>query len=204
MSLSVKGWKTWAVALIAIFSLGAGVASAQTPPGVIFACKENKTGILSAVPNQLIATTTCPSGTTRLSWNSAVVSQVVELTSEATAINDIVDLAPSGPSPGDVYVFSDRLYAKNAPTQQIGTADGHCTLIDPSVARFTCTIISSLPDGKITTEGTLSLVPGSTSTGAVTGGTGAYRMVGGDGTLLLATGQPGDRHQITLNLLVLP
>jgi hypothetical protein len=84
-----------------------------------------------------------------------------------------------------------------------GIADGHCTLIDPSVARFTCTIISKLSAGTITTEATLILAPNTTSTGAVTGGTGAYRMVGGEGTLLLRTGQPSDRHEITLTLLVL-
>jgi uncharacterized membrane protein len=136
------------VALVAVVSLGVGVASAQTEPGVILACKENRTGILSAVPNQLIATATCPAGTSRLNWNSARVKQVLELTSEATAINDIIDLPPTGFSPGDLYVFSERLYAKDAPTQQIGIADGHCTLIDPSSARFNCTIISSLAAGK--------------------------------------------------------
>jgi hypothetical protein len=92
----------------------------------------NRTGVLSVVPNQLIPTTTSPSRTTRVTWNSAVVKKVVDFTSEATAINDIVDLRPTGWSPGDVYVFSDKLYAKNAPTQQIGVADGHCTLIDAS------------------------------------------------------------------------
>jgi hypothetical protein len=46
---------------------------------------------------------------------SSPVTQVINLLSRATAINDFVDIRPSGPSPGDLYAFSDRLFAMSDP-----------------------------------------------------------------------------------------
>ena len=206
MSRVLQRWLPWGTVVLLLVILGSGVVSAQTASGVINACKENRTGVLSAVPNKLITTTTCPVGTTPLSWNSRVVTQALDLISEATTINNFIDIGAQGPSPGDTYAFSDTLYPAYAPAQPIGRADGHCTLIDPSVARFACTITSSLPAGNITTEGTLIFVPGSTNVGAVTGGTGTYRSAQGEARLVLGSvvGQPGARHQVTFSLLLMP
>jgi len=126
----------------------------------------------------------------------------IDVLTTATAINNFVDIGPAGPSPGDLYVFSEDVSFASDPTTKIGRADGRCTLIDPSTARFGCTIITSLPKGDITTEGTLINVPGSTSTGAVTGGTSAYRNARGEGTLVL--GGPQGPHQVTFQLIVIP
>jgi hypothetical protein len=113
-----------------------------------------------------------------------------------------VDIGPAGFSPGDLYVFSEDVFFSSDPTTKIGQADGRCTLIDPAKARFGCTIITTLPKGDITTEGTLINIPGSTSTGAVTGGTNLYRNARGEGTLVL--GGPQGPHQVTFQLIVIP
>ena len=61
---------------------------------------------------------------------------VLNLISRATAINHVVDTGPSGFSPGDLYVFSDRLFLASAPNAQVGTVDGRCVLIYPAAFRF--------------------------------------------------------------------
>lgn len=126
----------------------------------------------------------------------------IDILTKATAINNFVDIGPAGPSTGDLYVFSEDVFFARDPVTKIGRADGRCTLIDPSTARFGCTIITSLPKGDITTEGTLINVPGSTSTGAVTGGTKDYRNARGEGVLLL--GPPEGPHQVTFRLITSP
>jgi hypothetical protein len=126
----------------------------------------------------------------------------IDILTKATAINNFVDIGPAGPSTGDLYVFSEDVFFASDPATKIGRADGRCTLIDPSSARFGCTIITSLPKGDITTEGTLINVPGSTSTGAVTGGTTDFRNARGEGVLHL--GPPEGPHQVTFQLIVSP
>jgi hypothetical protein len=132
--------------------------------------------------------------------------QVVELISEATTINHFVDMGGVGPTPGDTYTFSDKLFFASNPDEQVGRADGNCTLIAPSARRFTCTVMSSLPEGDITVEHLMVFVPGAVSVGAVTGGTGAYRNARGEFTLTLGPvfGAPGARHQITASLILVP
>jgi hypothetical protein len=126
----------------------------------------------------------------------------IDIITKATAINNFVDIGPAGPSSGDLYVFSEDVSFASDPATKIGRADGRCTLIDPTSARFGCTIITSLPKGDITTEGTLINVPGSTSTGAVTGGTKDFRNARGEGVLHL--GPPEGPHQVTFQLIVNP
>lgn len=126
----------------------------------------------------------------------------IDIITKATAINNFVDIGPAGPSPGDLYVFSEYVFFASDPATKIGRADGRCTLIDPSSARFGCTIITSLPKGDITTEGTLINIPGSKSTGAVTGGTKDFRNARGEGVLHL--GPPEGPHQVTFQLIVSP
>jgi hypothetical protein len=126
----------------------------------------------------------------------------IDIITKATAINNVVDIGPAGASTGDLYVFSEDVFFASDPATKIGQADGRCTLIDPSTARFGCTIITSLPKGDITTEGTLINVPGWTSTGAVTGGTKDFRNARGEGVLHL--GPPEGPHQVTFQLIVSP
>jgi len=133
---------------------------------------------------------------------TAANPQRIDLITKATAINNFVDIGPAGPSPGDLYVFSDDVFFASDPATKVGRADGRCTLIDPSAARFGCTIITSLPKGDLTSEGTLINVPGTTSTGAVTGGTADYRNARGEGVLDL--GPPEGPHHVTFRLILVP
>jgi hypothetical protein len=139
------------------------------------------------------------------SSSNAANRQLIELISEATTINHFVDVGEAGPSPGDSYAFSDRLFSPDS-AQQVGRADGHCTLIAPSARRFTCTITSSLEEGDITTEWILVFIPGAVNVGAVTGGTGAYANARGEVTLKLGpvVGMPGARHHINGSLILIP
>jgi hypothetical protein len=93
--------------------------------------------------------------------DNAAQPRIMKWISRATAINNIVDIGPTGLSPGDMYVFSDQLFSASAPYPQIGTVDGRCVLIDPSAFRFDCSFTSKVQDGDILAAGTLTLVEGS-------------------------------------------
>jgi hypothetical protein len=126
----------------------------------------------------------------------------IDIITKATAINDFVDVGDPGPDPGDIYVFVDDVFRVNDPNTKVGEALGRCTLIHPATARFGCSINTSLPDGSIMTDGTLILVEGTTSTGAITGGTGRYRNARGDSVLDLGPLQ--GPHTATFRLINKP
>jgi hypothetical protein len=127
----------------------------------------------------------------------------LDIITKATAINNYVDVGPAGASPGDLYVFTDDVFYASDPSTKIGTADGRCVMVDPAKTRFGCTIITSLDKGgDIITDGKTILVPGTTSTGAVTGGTGDFRNARGEAALNL--GPPDGPHQATFKLIVYP
>ena len=133
---------------------------------------------------------------------------VINLLSRATAINDFVDTGSAGPSPGDLYVFTDRLFLASAPDVQVGTTDGRCALIDPVTFKADCSFTNvltgagGLDAGDVLGAGSLSLVPGTTSTVAIVGGTGPYRVARGDATVDL--GPPEGPHKLTVNLVLNP
>jgi hypothetical protein len=95
-----------------------------------------------------------------------------------------VFLAGGDPShTGDREVFRDTLvWAKDH--RPAGKAEGHCTVIEASTATTTCTIVTTLQQGTLTTEGVGVFLPGATSTAAITGGTGAYEGANGHATFL--------------------
>ena len=133
---------------------------------------------------------------------------VIHLISRATAINNFVDTGPPGFSPGDIYVFSDRLFLASTPDTQLGTIDGRCVLIDPAAFRFDCSNTAHIPQGEpldagdIMSSGTLTLAEGTTSTIAIVGGTGPYRTARGDVTIQL--GPFEGPHESTVNLILNP
>lgn len=145
-----------------------------------------------------IASVSIASGTPSNSSNP----RVLELLTRATAINDFVDIGTAGFSPGDPYVFVERVFFASEPDIQIGRADGRCVLIDPAAFRFDCSITTSLPEGDIMSDGTLTLVEGATSVGAITGGTGTYQKARGEGTVRLG-GFEGP-HEATYFLILNP
>jgi hypothetical protein len=133
---------------------------------------------------------------------------VVHLLSRATAIDNFVDTGPAGPSPGDLYVWTDRELLADASEDQLGTADGRCVLIDPAALKFDCSSTNHivegqpLPAGDIMIAGTLTLVEGSTSTFAIIGGTGPYRTARGD--VIVKLGPFQGPHDVTVNLILNP
>jgi hypothetical protein len=132
---------------------------------------------------------------------------VIHVIAETTEINYYLYLAGGPPRrSGDTYIYSHRLYFPEAPTVPIGHADGHCTLIDPFQQTYSCTTISSLPDGDIMTAGLLVFIPGATSPGAVLGGTGEYKTARGDTELVLGPkiGSVGARHEASFSLILKP
>jgi hypothetical protein len=126
----------------------------------------------------------------------------IDIIGRATAINDFVDVGPAGPSPGDIYVFVDDVFLASAPNQRVGQALGRCAVIDPASVRLGCSITTSLRGGDIVTDGTLNNVPGGTSTGAITGGTGRFRNARGESVLDL--GPPQGPHRATFRLILQP
>jgi hypothetical protein len=101
---------------------------------------------------------------------------------------------------GDREVFRDTLvWAKDH--SPAGKAEGHCTVIEASTATTTCTIVTTLQRGTLTTEGVGVFVPGATSTAAVTGGTGAYEGAKGHATFLF---NPTGESPVTFVLSWLP
>jgi hypothetical protein len=128
--------------------------------------------------------------------------RVLNVISRATAINNFVDTGPSGVSPGDLYVFTERLFLATAPSEQIGIADGRCVLVDPAAFRFDCSTTSKFPEGDIMTAGTFTLIEGTTSVGAIIGGTDAYREARGEASLTL--GPFEGPHEVTYRLVLTP
>ena len=133
---------------------------------------------------------------------------ILNFVSRATSINNFVDTGPAGLSPGDLYVFSDRLFLTSAANDQVGTDDGRCVLIDPATLKFDCSVTNTILEaeplvaGQIMGAGQLTLVPGTTSTFAVVGGTGAYRNARGDASVDL--GPPEGPHELTVNVILNP
>jgi hypothetical protein len=111
-------------------------------------------------------------------------------------------------SPGDLYVFSDRLFLAGAPNNQVGTDSGRCVLIDAAAFNFDCSITAHIPEGAlldagdIMSAGSLTLVEGTTSTLALVGGTGPYATARGDVSVNL--GPFEGPHEVTVNLILNP
>jgi hypothetical protein len=125
--------------------------------------------------------------------------QGLNFVDKGATIVRFVDVGDPGPSPGDIYVFSDNLFDSQDSSNQVGQSDGRCNLIDPATGHFECTTVSTFADGTITTDGILVNKQGTKSVASVTGGTGAYRGVSGEGSVVL--GPPGGPHQVQFILL---
>jgi hypothetical protein len=89
-----------------------------------------------------------------------------------------------------------------APSEQIGIADGRCVLVDPAAFRADCSTTSKFPEGDIVTAGTFTLIEGTTSFGAIIGGTDAYRQTRGETSLTL--GPFKGPHEVTYELVLTP
>jgi hypothetical protein len=97
---------------------------------------------------------------------------------------------------GDEIVFHDQLFAMG---KHVGDEVGSCVIdaITPELLAD-CSLVIRLPGGNITAQ--FPNVPGPTPKDlALTGGTGTYRNVGGEGTLV----EPavGNRGSLTLHVM---
>jgi hypothetical protein len=97
---------------------------------------------------------------------------------------------------GDEIVFHDQLFAKG---RQVGDQLGSCVIVDVTPELLAnCTLVIRLPGGTIT--GQFASVPGPAPKAlALTGGTGTYRNVGGEGTLVEFG--VGNKGSLTLHVL---
>ncbi len=115
----------------------------------------------------------------------------------------IVDVAPKSHSkrepmmsPGDQLVFSQKV--RDPSGKPIGTLYGDCSAITHAPltrARFICNSVYAFSDGTMTATG-LGGVGAPTSTGAITGGTGAYANA--HGTFSSETTKTGNDTIVTL------
>jgi allene oxide cyclase-like protein len=98
---------------------------------------------------------------------------------------------------GDEITFHDQLFSKG---KQVGDEVGSCVIVavPPDEVLANCSMVIRLPGGNIT--GQFPAIPGPTPKDlALTGGTGSYRDVGGDGRLVeFATPNQGS---LTLHVL---
>jgi hypothetical protein len=96
---------------------------------------------------------------------------------------------------GDELIFHDQLFSSG---QHVGDEAGSCVIVDVSQALSNCTEVIRLPHGTITAQ-ELNAPPPHKQI-AITGGTGIYSSVGGDGTLV----EFGPVHgKLTLHVLSL-
>lgn len=101
--------------------------------------------------------------------------------------SEFLDLGTPGPSLGDQFVFSERLFRDG---REVGVSGGVCTItqvIPPyDVQPFHCVATLSLRRGQITLQGLIELQgeddPGP-FTVAITGGTGAFFGAGGEAVI---------------------
>ncbi len=92
-----------------------------------------------------------------------------------------LDLGTSGFSQGDEFIFDDLVFTPDGSTQ-VGYDGGSCVIFDVAKPEENCTVTFSLPGGDIMTQFLNSPPPAKTF--AVTGGTGNYRNVRGQGELV--------------------
>jgi hypothetical protein len=92
-----------------------------------------------------------------------------------------LDLGAPGPSQGDEFIFHDLVFTPDGRTQ-VGYDGGSCVIFDVAKPEENCTLTFSLPGGDIMTQFLNSPPPAKTF--AVTGETGSYRNVRGQGELV--------------------
>ena len=104
-----------------------------------------------------------------------------------------VDVGEPGPSAGDAIVFHDTLFQHG---KQVGDEVGSCVVVDPA-GLSNCTAIVRL--GEDTISFAFANEPPPRKVLAVTGGSGAYRTVRGDG-VLLENGDAANTGTLSLRL----
>jgi hypothetical protein len=106
----------------------------------------------------------------------------------------LLDLGAKGLSMGDEIVAHDLLFDSTG--KQVGHDGVACTVTDPDAVEAACTATYSLPGGTITTQ--FLNAPPPIKRFAITGGSGSYRNVRGQGLL---TEHPDQTGTLTFGLI---
>lgn len=121
----------------------------------------------------------------------------ITLVGRQTSFN-LVDNPPKGePSGGDLFTFTENLFDRSG--KRVGRDQIYCVDINPT-GDIECTGRAFLPGGQIAVSFALDFNTG-ISSGAITGGTGAYRTAGG--TVEAAARPDGMTTDITLEVVTL-
>ena len=104
-----------------------------------------------------------------------------------------LDLGAPGDSAGDQFLFAGDTFQRKGGTQ-VGRAAGTCTTMSTGTAgEVLCVVSFSLPAGQLTTQGLFvaaDLFGGKVVSFAITGGTGRYRHVRGEGSVQIPQDVP--------------
>jgi allene oxide cyclase len=119
-----------------------------------------------------------------VSVSSAQGKNKIHVIEHATT-DTVVDTGAAGDSTGDLLTFHNDVYDATD-TAKVGTDQGECIRIDPAAGSWECRWVTILDRGSITVEG--PFYDTSSSTLAVTGGTGAYRDARGQMKLVARSG----------------
>jgi len=87
-----------------------------------------------------------------------------------------------GPALGDELTFHDQLFSRG---QHVGDEVGSCVIVSipPNPVLANCSLVARLPGGNIAAQFPSTAGPTPKDL-ALTGGTGTYHNIGGDGTLV--------------------
>jgi hypothetical protein len=105
---------------------------------------------------------------------------------------NLIDVGKPNLSDGDEIVFHDQLFSHG---RKVGDELGSCVIVDEVAVLGNCTMVIRLAQGDISAQFANSPPPRKSL--ALTGGTGAYRTVDGEGTLVEAGNGTGT---LTLHL----
>lgn len=126
-------------------------------------------------------------GVMSLATASATQDRDITLTLRTTTIQETsLDHEPHGFSQGDEFIFADQLFMGG---KAIGLDGGSCTVVHAAgptpgpESHLQCVVTFDLPKGQITAQGMFAMEPLRRAPFAITGGTGAYRDAGGQGTV---------------------
>ena len=134
--------------------------------------------VLAIVAGTVSAAAASPAAGPSAAKSTTLVFDVVFSPTEFVQANNVRN--PESPfALGDELVFHDQLFSGG---QHAGDEAGSCVIVDVSPLLANCTEGIRLQHGTITAQ--FLNAPPPTKQIAVTGGTGTYKNVGGDGTLV--------------------
>lgn len=122
-----------------------------------------------------------------MSLATASTTKATKLTFTAKTIQSTsLDHHPQGFTQGDELIFADQLLMGGT---AVGLGGVTCTVVHAvgsapgPESHMQCVATFDLPKGQITAQGMFALAPLQRAPFAITGGTGAYRDAGGQGTV---------------------